>query len=261
MTIWPPFGPRCFPHLVVHDDVALRTGGDLAVAFRKNSPKLAAEANDFIAKFGLNRAFGSVIKKRYLQSTTFVKSATAAAERRKFESLVALFRKYGTQYDVDYLLMVAKGYQESGLNQNRRSPVGAIGVMQVMPPTGRDMNVGDITQVEPNIHAGVKYFRFMMDQYFKSDPMDDLNKVLLTHASYNAGPGRIQQLRREAARRSLDPNVWFDNVEEIVSERIGRETVSYVSNIYKYYIAYRLVVEEDERRAAARSRIRSRGKE
>ena len=255
------FWAKVFPHLIVHDDVALRAGGDLAVAFRKNSPKLAAEANDFIAKFGLNSAFGSVIKKRYLQSTAYVKSATAAAERRKFESLVELFRKYGTQYDVDYLLMIAKGYQESGLNQNRRSPVGAIGVMQVMPATGRAMNVGDITQVEPNIHAGVKYFRFMMDQNFKSDPMDDLNKVLLTHASYNAGPGRIRQLRREAARRSLDPNVWFDNVEEIVSARIGRETVSYVSNIYKYYIAYRLVVEEDERRAAARSRIRSRGKE
>ena len=139
------FWAKVFPHLIVHDDVALRTGGDLAVAFRKNSPKLAAEANDFIAKFGLNRAFGSVIKKRYLQSTTFVKSATAAAERRKFESLVELFQKYGTQYDVDYLLMIAKGYQESGLNQNRRSPVGAIGVMQVMPATGRAMNVGDIT--------------------------------------------------------------------------------------------------------------------
>ena len=153
------FWAKVFPHLVVHDGVALRTGGDLAVAFRKNSPKLAAEANDFIAKFGLKSAFGTVIKKRYLQSTTYVKSATAAAERRKFESLVALFRKYGTQYDVDYLLMVAKGYQESGLNQNRRSPVGAIGVMQVMPATGRELNVGDIGQVEPNIHAGVKYFR------------------------------------------------------------------------------------------------------
>jgi membrane-bound lytic murein transglycosylase MltF len=254
------FWAKIFPNLVAHDDVALRTGGELAAAFRKNSPKLAAEANDFIAEFGLNRAFGSVIKKRYLESTTFVKSANAAAERRKFESLVALFRKYGMQYDVDYLLMVAKGYQESGLNQNRRSPVGAIGVMQVMPATGRAMNVGDIGQVEPNIHAGVKYFRFMMDQYFKTDPMDDLNKGLLTHASYNAGPGRIRQLRREAAHRNLDPNVWFDNVEEIVSARIGRETVSYVSNIYKYYIAYRLVVEEDERRAA-RSRFRSRGKE
>jgi membrane-bound lytic murein transglycosylase MltF len=130
----------------------------------------------------------------------------------------------------------------------------------VMPATGKAMNVGDIGQVEPNIHAGVKYFRLTMDQYFKTDPMDDLNKGLLTHASYNAGPGRIRQLRREAARRGLDPNVWFDNVEEIVSARIGRETVSYVSNIYKYYIAYRLVVEEEEQRGAARSRIRSRGK-
>ncbi len=66
------FWSKVFPHLIIHDDVALRTGGDLAVAFRKNSPKLAAEANDFIDKFGLHRAFGSVIRKRYLESTTFV---------------------------------------------------------------------------------------------------------------------------------------------------------------------------------------------
>jgi membrane-bound lytic murein transglycosylase MltF len=133
--------------------------------------------------------------------------------------------------------------------------VGAIGVMQLMPPTGKEMAVGDITQVEPNIHAGVKYMRRLMDTYYANEPMDQLNKGLFTFASYNAGPGRIRQLRREAEKQGLDPNVWFGNVESVASERIGRETVTYVSNIYKYYVAYRLVVEENERRAAAKASL------
>ena len=136
-----------------------------------------------------------------------------------------------------------------------RSPVGAIGVMQVMPPTGKELNVGDITLLEPNIHAGVKDMRFMMDQYFKDEPMDTLNKGLMTFAAYNAGPGRLRQLRREAEKKGLNPNVWFGNVERVASERIGRETVTYVSNIYKYYIAYRLMQNQADRRAAAKSEI------
>ena len=166
-----------------------------------------------------------------------------------------IFKKYGAQYKVDYLLMAAQGYQESTLDQNVKSPVGAIGVMQVMPPTGKELNVGDISEIEPNIHAGVKYMRFMMDQYFKDEPMDDLNKMLMTFAAYNAGPGRLRQLRRETEKRGLDPNLWFNNVERIASERIGRETVTYVSNIYKYYITYRLVT--DQRSAVKRRRRRS----
>ena len=167
--------------------------------------------------------------------------------------MIELFKKYGAQYDLDYLLMAAQGYQESTLDQNVKSPVGAIGVMQVMPPTGKELNVGDISKVEPNIHAGVKYMRFMIDQYFKDEPMDTLNKGLMTFAAYNAGPGRLRQLRREAEQRGLNPNVWFGNVERVASERIGRETVTYVSNIYKYYITYRLLTAQLDRRAAAKA--------
>jgi membrane-bound lytic murein transglycosylase MltF len=168
------------------------------------------------------------------------------------------FKKYSDQYQLDYLLMAAQGYQESQLNQDVKSPVGAIGVMQVMPATGKELNVGDITQTEANIHAGVKYMRFMQDQYFKDEPkLDRLNKLLLTFASYNAGPGRIRQLRREAEKRGLDPNVWFGNVEQIASERIGRETVTYVTNIYKYYVAYKLMTEERARREAAKASLKS----
>jgi membrane-bound lytic murein transglycosylase MltF len=156
--------------------------------------------------------------------------------------------------------MAAQGYQESQLDQAAKSHVGAIGVMQVMPATGKDLNVGDISLVEPNIHAGVKYFRFMMDEFFKDEPMTPLNKGLMTLASYNAGPGRIRQLRRETEKRGLDPNVWFGNVERVVSERVGRETVQYVSNIYKYYIAYRLSADREAARIKAKTEVTSQGK-
>jgi membrane-bound lytic murein transglycosylase MltF len=73
--------------------------------------------------------------------------------------------------------------------------------------------------------------------------MTNLDKALFAFASYNAGAGRISQLRREAAKRGLDPNVWFHNVEYVAADKIGAETVTYVSNIYKYYIAYKLIME------------------
>ena len=186
-----------------------------------------------------------------------MKNAASEAERQKFLTLTEFFRKYSDQYKVDYLLMAAQGYQESQLNQDAKSQVGAIGVMQVMPATGKELNVGDITQMEANIHAGVKYMRFMVDRYYKDEPMDNLNKALFTFASYNAGPARVRQLRREAEKQGLNPNVWFGSVEQIASERIGRETVTYVANIYKYYVAYRLVVDEVERREAAKATVKA----
>ena len=199
-----------------------------------------------------------MVERRYLQSVKYVKNAAADAERQKLDAVIELFKKYGAQYHVDYLLMAAQGYQESTLDHSAKSGAGAIGVMQVMPATGKQMNVGDIREIESNIHAGVKYMRFMMDQYFKDEPMDTLNKALMTFAAYNAGPGRLQQLRREAAARGLDPNVWFGNVERVASERVGRETVTYVSNIFKYYIAYRLLNAQQERRAAAKAELERR---
>jgi membrane-bound lytic murein transglycosylase MltF len=251
------FWKQVLPDLNVHDTVAVRTGGVLAVATRKGSPQLLAGLNAIIDQYGLGTTFGNMMEKRYLQSTKYVKNATSEAERRKFLQMVELFKKYGDQYGVDYLLMAAQGYQESQLDQSVKSKVGAIGVMQVMPATGQELKVGDIRQVDANIHAGVKYMRFIVDQYYKDEPMTKLDKALFAFASYNAGPGRIGQLRQEAKKRGLDPNVWFGNVEQIASERIGRETVTYVSNIYKYYVAYRLVMAERERRDAAKESIKT----
>ncbi|MCX6551135.1 MAG: transporter substrate-binding domain-containing protein [Acidobacteria bacterium] len=253
------FWKKVFTGLTVHDTVTVRTGGSLGVAIRKDSPKLKAALNAFLAKNGLGTAFGNMMEKRYLVSTKFVKNATSEAERKKMLAVIELFKKYGDQYDMDFLLMGAQGFQESGLNQDAKSPVGAIGIMQVMPATGAELKVGDITGLEANIHAGVKYMRFMIDQYFKDEPMDKLNKGLFAFASYNAGPGRVRQLRKEAAKKGLNPNLWFGNVEQIASERVGRETVTYVSNIYKYYIAYQLMYAEKQKREAAKAGLKQPG--
>jgi membrane-bound lytic murein transglycosylase MltF len=250
------FWKQVFNKITVHDTVAVRTGADVAWAIREKSPQLKAAVDDFILRHAQGTAVGNTILARYLKSAKYVKDAASEAERQKFLTLIEYFRKYGDKYDVDWLLMAAQGYQESQLNQAARSHVGAIGVMQVMPATGKELAVGDISQVEPNIHAGIKYMRWMIDNYYGKEPMTKLDKALFAFASYNAGAGRISQLRKEAAKRGLDPNVWFNNVEYVVADKIGAETVTYVSNIYKYYIAYRLTLESTEARERAAEQLK-----
>ena len=245
------FWKQVFPSIQVHQNIILRNEGNIGWAVRNNSPQLLALLNEFINKNRQGSKLGNTILLRYLKDARYVKNAAAQKERRKFLTMVEIFRKYGDRYDVDWLLMAAQGYQESRLNQSVRSHVGAIGVMQVMPGTGRELNVGDIKLLDPNIHAGVKYMRWMIDRYYGDEPMTQLDKALFSFASYNAGPARIARLRADTKRRGFDPNVWFGNVEYLAAEKIGSETVSYVSNIYKYYIAYRLIVDEMARKQLA----------
>jgi membrane-bound lytic murein transglycosylase MltF len=186
-----------------------------------------------------------MMEKRYFQNPKFVKNAASEAEIKKFRQLAELFRKYGDQYDMDYLLMAAQGFQESGLDQSVKSPVGAIGVMQVMPATGKELAVGDISVTESNIHAGSKYMDQLMTRYFADAKFSPQNRTLFAFASYNAGPGNIAKMRKEAAKRGLDPDKWFNNVETVTAEKIGMEPTTYVRNIFKYYVSYKL--EEDAR--------------
>jgi membrane-bound lytic murein transglycosylase MltF len=251
------FWAKIFPKLTLNKGATLRTGGEIAWMIRKDSPQLKAEINEYIVRYPEGSSTRIVLLQKYLKNTKFAKEATSKEEIAKFERTVDFFRKYGDQYDMDYLLMMAQGYQESQLNQEAKSQVGAVGVMQVMPATGGELKVGDIRQIDPNIHAGVKYIRFMMDQFYAKEPMDQLNKGLFTFAAYNCGPGRMAQLRKEAAKRGLDPNVWFNNVEVIASEKIGRETVQYVANIYKYYLAYQMVEEQRAAREKAKESEKS----
>ncbi|MDG4551565.1 MAG: transporter substrate-binding domain-containing protein [Candidatus Contendobacter sp.] len=250
------FWQQIFPKIVLNKNATIHTGGDIGWMIRKDSPQLKAELNAFLARYPQGSARRNELLQKYLKNVNYVKDAVSQEERAKFERTVAFFRQYSGQYDLDYLLMAAQGYQESRLDQNAKSAVGAIGVMQVMPATGKELKVGDIRETEPNVHAGVKYIRFMMDRYYEKEPMDALNKGLFTFASYNAGPGRIAQLRKEAAKRGLNPNVWFNNVELVAAEKIGCETVTYVSNIYKYYLAYKLLTKEHAERAKAKESLK-----
>ncbi|HDU3604200.1 TPA: lytic transglycosylase F [Klebsiella aerogenes] len=245
------FWKQVFPKIQVHDDIVLRDGGSIAWAVRKDNPQLLAVLNNFVKNNRQGSTLGNMILLRYLKSATYVKNAAANRERAKFLQMVEIFRKYGERYDVDWLLMAAQGYQESRLNQSVRSHVGAIGVMQVMPATGKELKVGDIKKIDPNIHAGVKYMRWMIDHYYGDQPMTPLDKALFSFASYNAGPARIARLRTETQKRGFDPNIWFGNVENLAAEKIGAETVTYVSNIYKYYIAYRLIMDDIARKQKA----------
>ena len=189
------FWKQVFPKIVLNHGAAVRPGG-IGWMFRKNSPKLKKAVNKFLARYPEGSKTRNMLLQKYLKSAKYVKDATSQAERAKFEKTLDFFRKYGGQYEMDYLLMMAQGYQESRLDHNARSKAGAVGIMQVMPATGKEMKVGDIRQVEPNIQAGVKYISFMVDQYYKNEPMDPLNKGLFPFAAYNAGPARIAQLRK-----------------------------------------------------------------
>lgn len=246
---------RVLTKIQVHTNLVIASGEPLAWAARKNSPKFLADINAFVKKNRQGTKFGDQLLARYTESTYMLKQAISPEGMKRFEEMAETFRKYGSKYQMDYLLMMAKGYQESGLNQNARSPVGAIGIMQLMPATGKEMNVGDITKQEPNIHAGVKYSELIMEKYYGNEPMDDLNKVLFSFAAYDCGPERVKQLRAEAAKKGLDPNVWSNNVEVIAAARIGSETVNYVSNIYKYYVAYKLIAVQEEQREKAKESL------
>jgi membrane-bound lytic murein transglycosylase MltF len=246
------FWADIFDKITLHPEIAVNTGGQIAWAFRKNSPKLKDMINTFARDHKKGTMMGNILLKRYLKDNKWARNATSEEELNKFRATLEFFRKYAEQYGFSYLAVAAQGYQESRLDQSVRSPAGAIGVMQLLPSTAADPAVGipNIEEVEPNIHAGIKYMKYIYERYFQDADMDFINKGLFSFASYNAGPNRIARLRKKASERGLDPNVWFSNVELIAAEEIGRETVQYVSNIFKYYLAYKLIVEQDEKKKA-----------
>lgn len=237
------FWEKIFKDIKVHPDAYVRSDGEIAIAFRKKSPKLKKILHEFVKKNKQGTLIGNQLQNQYLRDSKYVKNSVSKEEMEKYQSMVKLFQKYADQYDFDYLILVAQAYQESGLDQKKKSPNGAIGVMQVLPSTAKDPNVGvtDIHLLEKNIHAGVKYMWFIHDRYFKDQQMDSLNRMLFSFAAYNAGPAKVETIRKKTAEMGLDPNVWFRNAEFAAAKIIGRETVQYVANIYKYYIAYSMV--------------------
>ena len=246
---------KVFANLKLHPQVVLAKDEKMAWVMRKNNPKLKELVDEFISTHGAGTSFGNTLIRRYLVKTTYVKNATSQEEMKKFLAMVKLFQKYAAEYDFDYIMIAAQGYQESMLNQDRRSPRGAVGVMQVLPKyaAASPINISNVGTADGNIHAGVKMLRNIADTYFNDGTLDPMNRTLFVFAAYNAGPSRIAGLRKKASAMGLDPNVWFANVELAAAQDIGQETVTYVDNIYKYYVAYKLALEEVTLRQKAKS--------
>jgi membrane-bound lytic murein transglycosylase MltF len=243
-----------YENLVVREDIVFRSGGQIAYAIRKNSPLLMEALNQFIKTHRQGTLLGNVLINRYVRDYDWTRNVLEPADYQRFLDVAEIFRKYGDRYGFDFLIVAAQGYQESRLDQSARSSQGAIGIMQLLPTTAADPNVGipDITNKENNIHAGVKYLDFIRNRYFNDPEMDILNRTYFALAAYNAGPARVADLRKKAASLGYDPDVWFDNVEIVAAKEIGRETVSYVVNIIKYYAVYRLSLIQAVRRLEAR---------
>ncbi|KPK25117.1 MAG: hypothetical protein AMJ61_12870 [Desulfobacterales bacterium SG8_35_2] len=244
------FWQKIFDKIQVHADIAVRSGGEIAWAFRKKSPKLKSVINEFVEANKKGTLIGNTLFMKYLKDVKYVRNALSEKELQRYNNTIEIFKKYAGEYNFDYLMITAQAYQESGLDHSKKSKIGAIGIMQVLPSTATDPNVAipEIQKLENNIHAGVKYLRYLVDRYFKDEPMSDGNKLLFAFAAYNAGPGNVIKIRKKTAEMGLDPNVWFYNAEIAAAQIIGRETVQYVSNIYKYYVAYKLIHERDKQK-------------
>lgn len=245
------FWDNIFDNIRLHPDVKIGYDGNIAWAIRKNNPKLKKVINEFLASHKRGTLWGNIQFDRYLKYTAYITNATHEDNLSKFLEVEPYFEKYGAQYDFDPLLLTALAYQESRLDQSVKSQKGAIGIMQVLPSTAKskEVAINNINQLENNIHAGTKYLRFLADRYFsESDDIAQFDRWLMCLAAYNAGPAKIKQLQLEAAKAGLNPNIWFGNVEIIAARKIGRETVRYVQNILKYYVAYKLLTEKINRK-------------
>ncbi len=234
---------QIMPNIVIRDDIAINSGGKIAWAVRKENSQLRAHLNAFLHKNKKGTLLGNILYKRYYLKAKGVKNPISKQERQKLTKVIDLFKKYAHRYEFDFLAIIAQAYQESGLDHRKVSPAGAVGIMQVKPSTAADkrINIKDIYAIENNIHAGVKYLHFLRNWYYNKPEISPADQVYFSWAAYNAGPAKINKIRRMASKKGFDPNQWFFNVEKVAAQVIGRESVEYVSNINKYYVAYQLL--------------------
>jgi membrane-bound lytic murein transglycosylase MltF len=233
------------PNIRVREDIIVRANLRKGWAVRSNSPELLDQINRFLVDHRQGTLLGNVLVNRYLKDTSRLKTIHTDTTKQRYAGVYPHMQTYASQYAFDPLFVAAQGFQESQLDQSLVSHRGAVGVMQLLPETAASPEVGvsDISTAEANIHAGVRYLAWIRDTYFDDPELGELQQLALALASYNAGPARVRRLRAKATARGLDPNTWFDNVELIAAEDIGKETVDYVGNIYKYYVAFKLAEE------------------
>ena len=242
------------PDIRVLDSVAIRVDTHIGWAIRKNNPELRKSLESFLQKVKKGTFLGNMLFKRYLQSTKWIDNPNTEENKARLLQLIELFDRYGERYGFDGLAIAAQGYQESQLDHSKKSPRGAVGIMQMLPSTAADKSVAipDIGDEEDNIHAGVKYLAFLRDRYFSDPGISEEDRMAFAWAAYNAGPAKVRAMRNQAKKMGLNPDVWHSNVELAAGKLVGRETVRYVRNIFKYYVAYKLV--REQLRAADRPR-------
>ena len=240
-------------------DLAVAEDVEFGWAIQKGTPQLKAFLDDFIKSHGVGTSFGNTVMQRYLKGAKYVRNATDPSEMNKFRETVPFFQKYAAKYGFDIYLLAAQGYQESRLDQSVKSPVGAVGIMQVMPTTAASspVNIANIHTEENNIHAGVRMLHFLVNDYFNQPGLDQMNRTLFAIAGYNAGPAKITRCRDLAEKMGYDRNKWFGNVEVATAKVVGRETTQYVANIYKYYLAYRMAASTQTRKNEAIKKARA----
>jgi membrane-bound lytic murein transglycosylase MltF len=248
---------QVFPEIEVHEDLVVHAGSQIAWAVRKDAPELLASVNAFAATARKGTLLGNMMLRRYLGETDWIENVLSDESRRRYESTIEIIRRYADEYDFDWLMIAAQAYQESRFDQAKRSPAGAVGIMQLLPTTAADPAVGipDISTIENNVHAGVRYLHWLREQYFSDESIAPLDQVLFSFAAYNAGPGAVARARRRARQLGFDPDRWFGHVEIGMYRAVSGEPAAYVRNIYKYYIAYRRLEETGAARREAREAV------
>lgn len=233
---------QAFDGLALHEDLAVNEGGRIAWALRKDAPELKEALDGFVKTIKKGSLLGNILDKRYLQSASWIDTLDAGETKSRYQKVQPIILTHSEDYEIDWHMIIAQAYQESRLDQAARSKAGAVGIMQLLPSTAKDPNVGiaDIHEVDANVEAGVKYLRFIKDRYFSSPEIDEVDRIFFSLAAYNAGPANISKARARAEKMGLDPDRWFDNVEIAAAKVISREPVIYVRNILKFAVYFRL---------------------
>jgi membrane-bound lytic murein transglycosylase MltF len=234
------FWAQVFKKIKVHHDLSVHSGNQIAWAIRKDSPELMKSIAAFSKTVKKGSLLGNIVLKRYLGNTQWLENALAGDDRKRYDETIEIIKRFAGQYEFDWLIIAAQAYQESRFDQSKLSSAGAVGVMQVLPSTAADKAVGipDISTIENNVNAGVKYLHWLRKTYYSDETISPLDRVLFSFAAYNAGPGNMRRARSRAKKLGFDSNQWFSNVEIGMYRAVSGEPASYVRNIYKYYVTY-----------------------
>ena len=230
------------PDIVILEFPEISAHTPISWVVRKNNPEFKAYLDRFLQSHGHGSLFGNIYYRRYFEATRWISNPLRPTDHGKFSRYVPLFRKYGSRYGFDWMLLAALAYQESQMENQRQSRSGAVGLMQVMPATASDanINIDNIRDPEQNVHAGTKYLALLRDVYFPAREFSPEERIHFILAAYNAGPSKISRCRRLAGRLGYDTGKWFGHTELAARRLIGNETVRYVSNVIKYFMAYSL---------------------